>query len=141
MSATTTPTNKIDYRALMTRAHAIAKANRENFPRRTYRDLFAACLRIAWRRVKEAAQGITAAVKAAAKTIATIFHFNGNNKKSRSYASWKLDKEHGELTAHERELAWKLAEQKHFDERHTTIYSTTVNDKIAQYNTYCGYRG
>lgn len=129
-----TTTNKVQ---LFAAAHRLAKANRDDFPGRTYRAIFAACLKIAWRRVKEAAQGITAAVKAAAKTIATIFHFRGNNTKSRGYASWKLNQEHGELTAQERELAWKLAENKHFDERNTTIYSTTVNDKIAQYNTYC----
>ena len=122
---------------IFTKAHRMAKANREDFPHRTYRAIFAACLKIAWRRAKEAAQGITAAVKAAAKTIATIFHFQGNNNKSRGYANWKLNKEHSELTAQEREMAWKLAEKKHFDERNTTIYSTTVNDKMAQYDTYC----
>lgn len=126
-----------NFQELFIKAHAMAKANREDFPGRTYRAIFAACLKIVWRRAKEAAQGITAAVKAAAKTIATIFHFRGNNAKARGYASWKLDQEHSELTAQEREMAWKLAEKKHFDERNTTIYSTTVNDKMAQYNTYC----
>lgn len=48
MKTTTTTTRKADPRAVMTRAHALTRRTREQWPAADYRVTFAAALRIAW---------------------------------------------------------------------------------------------
>lgn len=116
-------------------AHRFARRERDCYP--TYKDAFRAALKLVWRVAQGLSTGRTYRAKDAGKMIATVFHFDGVNKAAYRKAQWKLDRDFADLCNFERRAAWDYAEQKAFDERHSTFFSTTINDKMAQYNTYC----
>lgn len=120
----------ITFSKIFKAAHKDAKVIRSQYD--SYREAFRVALRRVWANVRR--------IQEAAREVNTILHFQGNNNKSRSRIEWKL----GQMltSVSDREAAKKYAkilrDRRAFaDFCRGAVRSTTVNDKIAQYNTYC----
>ena len=121
-------------------AHEIARRSRKNEDNASfsYAQLFRAALKYVWKIAKGTAKALTRSAKEAGKMIATIFHFDGKNAKARAKAEWKMDRDFSHLRPWEVKAAWEYAEDQDFQERYgLSFQSSAINDKIAQYNTYC----